>query len=251
MMPQGSHLPALELLASRTERTAGKADLGPRVLFVTSRETSDWPDLAAPAGVHCEVTGFDGAFEVIRTNRPKVVVVDARRPDAALILIRQLRKHRTTRSAGVAAEIDARAGGSEAALRRAGANIVGCPAEERISWDRQLQQLLQVPLRREVGCRAWFRVRREGQRRFSGRALNISSHGILAESTQVVTVGTTLEVELTLPGDDTPLQMVSRVVRTDSNAPHGFPCYGLKFLLLSGDAPQRIADFVYSDQRPE
>ncbi len=85
---------------------------------------------------------------------------------------------------------------------------------------------------------------------YTGLTRDISSGGIFVATGVTYDVGTHVNIKFTLPGSTTPLAMEAQVrwvrdprtVRTDG--PEGM---GLKFINLSPEARQAIADFL--DQR--
>jgi hypothetical protein len=234
-----------ELVASRDADSAWRTDRRPLVLFVTAGETAGaWPALVRQNGAECLVTDFECAFENAQAVRPKLVLMDASGPDATVPLIRHLRAHSRTRSAGVAVEMRERDSSAETVLLSAGANIVRSPDLDASTWEHRVRELLRVPTRRSADCAAWLALRSQGEGRFRGRVMNVGSHGMLIESAQALALGAILNISLSLPGDDSPLHVVGQVVRAETVAPNGLSRYGMKFLLLRDDAHQRIVDFV-------
>jgi hypothetical protein len=171
-------------------------------------------------------------------------------PAPALRLVRQLRSDASTRASGIAVHVRGGAAATEAALRGAGANFVGNVERDPLDCERRVHELLRVPQRRELDCRLWFTVRADPPARFVGRAVNISVHGILADSAPAFARGATLEVSLTLPDDDVALRMTGQVIRTEIDRAAATHRHAVKFLLLKGDAQERIADFVDGGRPP-
>jgi hypothetical protein len=233
----------LEIEVSRNDGPAA-VELPPLALIVASGAgAAPYEALATRTGARSVVADLGGALEAARAAAPKVVLVDAADPFPVLRLVEQLRADDRTRSAGIAVQIEGGAAVA-AALRKAGANVVYDRAVDAVTCERRVQELLRVPRRREIACRIWFASRAESGRWFAGRAVNISVHGMLIESRRPVAEGTILDVSLALPEEDDRLGMVGQVVRTDGLAAGGRRRHALKFLVLKGDAQERITALV-------
>src|SRR5260221_13893834 len=129
-----------------------RADLGNTVLWRSDIERDFAPDI-------------DRAMEVMRTQVPNLVVIDAAPPDAPGA-IRRLREDPDTRPAAIAAVSRHPFLADADVLRAAGANVVIPLQAAATLWDARLDELLAVPRRR--GCRTparletWSRVSVQG-----------------------------------------------------------------------------------------
>lgn len=190
-------------------------------------------------------------LEVVRRATPQLVVIDGRDPAAALDFMRRLREDPSTRRSALAVLSRSPTLADEETFRRAGANLVFAGEVDPSLWDSRLEELLNVPLRREaripVHFEVWSRFAPE-EEAFEGVALNVSVRGILLEADEPLDVGTQLELSFTLPGESADLHVVGRVVR-DAGVNEGRPLSGIEFLILRGDARERIEAFVDRDAR--
>jgi diguanylate cyclase (GGDEF)-like protein/PAS domain S-box-containing protein len=207
-----------------------RADLGNTVLWRSDIERDFAPDI-------------DRAMEVMRTQVPNLVVIDAAPPDAPGA-IRRLREDPDTRPAAIAAVSRHPFLADADVLRAAGANVVIPLQADATLWDARLDELLKVPRRRDaripVRLETWSRVSEEGDV-VEGNALNISVNGLLFESPVPLEVGTKLDLRFRLPNYEGELQALGEVVRQE-----GRPRSGIKFLVLRGEAREAIRAFVES-----
>jgi diguanylate cyclase (GGDEF)-like protein/PAS domain S-box-containing protein len=185
----------------------------------------------------------EAAAEAARALTPSLIVVDGGRQDA-LAMVRKLREDPSTRPTAIAVVSRDPDLADADTFRSAGATVVMPADANPVVWDGRLEELLQVPQRREaripVRLETWSRLAADGDV-VEGSALNISVNGLLFESPRPLHVGSKLDLRFRLPGRDDELQAVGEVVRQDDR-----PRSGIKFLVLKGDARQAIRAFVES-----
>jgi PAS domain S-box-containing protein len=186
------------------------------------------------------------ALELARVLRPSLTVVDAEHAPSALMLIERLRQDPEARHTGIV--VLGRPGSMDQAdaFRAAGANAVLPSPVEPVLWDSRLAELLQVPPRRAaripVMLHLWASPTAEAAG-LEGLVLNISVHGMLVETVAPLAIGTRLDLNFRLPGSPAPLRVVGQVVR-QAGMVDGRYRWGVKLVVLPGDAEQRIEEFV-------
>lgn len=189
--------------------------------------------------------GTEAAFDLARALMPSMVVLDAPDTRAAVDLITRLRENPGTRRSSVLALSRSPDLADEETLRHAGANLVLAGEVDPTLWDARLEDLASVPRRREaripVRFEVWSRLDPEAEP-VEALALNISVHGMLLETDELLDFGTRLDLAFTLPGQDRECRVVGQVVR--EAAPEGRPRSGVEFLILLGDARDRIRVFI-------
>jgi uncharacterized protein (TIGR02266 family) len=221
----------------------------PRVLIVSATDLT--PELGKTILWRSDIERSfvrDGhqSLAAVKESSPNLVIVDGMDAPATVNLIRDLRDQPLTRQVSVAVLSRAASHPEEEQFRRAGANLVLSGSVNPLLWDDRLEELLDVPPRREVRIPVKFEVWSHfatDEEHLSALALNISGRGLLLETDEVVARGTTLELAFTLPGDTEALRAVAQVVR-EAEIVGGRPRYGLEFLILKRDARTRIQDFV-------
>ena len=188
------------------------------------------------------------ALEAASRVRPNLVVIAETNGNDIPSLVRRLRLDPRTRSTAIVALLSADAVLDDQPLREAGVNLVLSDKMDPALWDARLWELLNVPHRREsrvaVRVRDWSGLPADPETG-DGLALNISVHGILLESRRRLEVGTNVDLQFKLPGtEEEGVQVVGQVVRQEAVSRSG-----IKFLVLRGDARDRIRAFVESDRR--
>lgn len=186
----------------------------------------------------------DAAFDLARSSRPNVVVLDAR-DDGSRNLIGRLRADPIAREVSIAVMLPA-----AASARDWGGNALLHEEQGPALWDDSFEDLLNVPPRRAVriavrltpGPRA-----ADGLAQVDALAANISVRGVMVEVPAPLAVGSIWSLSLALTDRPDPLRLVGKVVwqRTAAN---GFHC-GIEFLGFHGDALGVIGSLV-SDPPP-
>jgi CheY-like chemotaxis protein len=201
------------------------------------------------------------ALGAVRALHPKLVLLDGGRTEGNLALLSAIRADPAVRNLSVVVLNRTQALGAdpdltriatladEEHLRRAGANVVLSGPVDPFGWDYRLDELLNVPRRREarldVEFEVWPALTRDSTLQ-PARALNLSERGLLLETPVPVEVGTQLDLHFTLPGNGHEVRVVGQVVRQAAVAPESSRL-GVEFLILRGDARERIRAFIESD----
>ena len=188
----------------------------------------------------------DHAFEAVRTSRPDMVILGETEGADTCALLRRLRSDALTRA--IALAVISRKPPSqneEAELRRAGANVVLTGEMVPEMSDESIDQLLDVPLRREmkvpVRFVVWSHVGPDGPA-LEGHSLNVSVRGLLLQTPEPVEIGSKLELSFRLPGDVEDVLAVGKVVREHPWG--GGLQVGVEFLILRGTGRDRIRSWV-------
>ena len=184
----------------------------------------------------------DGADEVRRVagqGRVDVVVVDSALPGAAGV-VGVLRQDPATRTTAIVALGRSEFGFGHLDLLEAGANaILPLPAGQ--DWDDRLMRLIHVPVRKAARFPVDLAI--EGGLRggvsFTGRALDLSVHGLLLECRHPLEVGEDLRFSFVLPGGEGGVQGTGTVVRV---APARL--FGVELTHVEEDGRVRIKRYV-------
>ncbi len=185
------------------------------------------------------------ALERVAGLGVRLVVMDTETRDGALHFVEELRRASLTRKVSIAVLGRTLSAKDEDALRGAGANLVLSGRVEPKVWNGRLDELLNVPSRREVRvpvlCEAWSAIGSEPP--LEGWALNLSMRGALLEMEVPLDVGTTIALTLQLPGVEAEVRCMARVVREAGGSETRFKS-GVEFLILRGDGRERLQRFV-------
>jgi CheY-like chemotaxis protein len=173
-------------------------------------------------------------------RRLDVVVVDSALPGAAGV-VGALRQDPATRATAIVALGRSEFGFSHLDLLEAGANAI-LPLPPGHDWDDRLMRLIHVPVRRVA--RFPVDVALEGGLlsglSLSGRALNLSVHGLLLECGQPLQVGEDLRLSFEMPaeGEVSGTGTVVRAAAEDR--------FGVELTHVEGDGRVRIKRYVES-----
>ena len=190
----------------------------------------------------------DQAFEAVRSARPDMAILGETNGDDTCALLRRIRTDPATRAVSLAViRREPPTQNEEAELRRAGANIVLSGEMVPEMSDESIDQLLDVPLRREaqvpIRFVIWSHVGPDNEP-LQGRSINVSVRGLLLQTAEPVVIGSKLELTFKLPGDDVDVRAVGKAVREH---PWGQGTQiGVEFLILRDNARDRIRSFVAS-----
>jgi hypothetical protein len=190
-------------------------------------------------------SGLDEVLRAARAGKVDVVLVDASLPEAPA-LAAALRRERSTRGLSIAGLGPS---GSEPVLvdlLESGANAV-LPLPPGADWDDRLMRLFHVPARKVARFPVSFAVGVTGRGRgepFQGRALDLSVHGLLLESSFPLEVGEDLRLTFDLPVPLGPVRGTGTVVRLAE--PKGV---GVELTSIEGDGRVLIKRFVESSPR--
>jgi hypothetical protein len=212
------------------------AELGRTILWRGEIERVHAPDLEA-------------GYEAARTVQPSLLIVDAGTHDEAIAFVRRLRGDPLVRSTGIAVFAEAPTVREEEALRLAGATVVLPGEVDPVLWDRRLEEILNVPSRRDARIPVRFKVWSRAEPTpdpLDAVALNISVHGMLMETLLGLEVGMKLDLRFELPEQAGEIGVVGEVVRRAGSVA-GRPRAGVRFLVRRQDARERIQAFVDSN----
>jgi diguanylate cyclase (GGDEF)-like protein/PAS domain S-box-containing protein len=188
------------------------------------------------------------AVEAAAAARPHMVVIDLPRGEA-VPLVQCLRANPATRPTAIVWLNRGEPREAETELAIAGANAAIPLPVDPFLWDRRLEELLSVPMRRSrripVRLRDWSSFVSEPDED-EGAIINIGARGVLLESLRPLELGTKVGLSLDLPGEASPAGVVGQVVRL-AGEENGRFRVGVEFLVYRGDARERIARFVESE----
>jgi CheY-like chemotaxis protein len=187
------------------------------------------------------------ARKAVKDHQPTLVILADEQPDASLSFMKDLRSDESTKHTSLVVMRRSASLSDEQALRKAGANVVFAGEVVPYLWDAWLEELLNVPRRREarvpVSLEVWSHLaHQEGAAK--GQSLNISVKGMLLETTEPLDIGSKLDLTFTLPGSVGPVRAVGQVVREDPTTDSGPPRLGIEFLILRDGARDRIRAYV-------
>jgi CheY-like chemotaxis protein len=202
------------------------AELGGTALFRTNVE-------------RLRAGGADEVRRVAGQGRVDVVVVDSAMPTAASV-VAALRQDPLTRPTAIVVLGRTEFGFDHLEMLEAGANaILPLPAGQ--DWDDRLMRLIHVPVRKAARFPVDLAI--EGGLRggvsFTGRALDLSVHGLLLECRHPLEVGEDLRFSFVLPGGEGRVQGTGTVVRV---APARL--FGVELTHVEGDGRVRIKRYV-------
>jgi CheY-like chemotaxis protein len=172
-------------------------------------------------------------------GRLDVVIVDSAMPGAASI-VAALRQDPITRPTAIVALGRSEFGFDHLDLLEAGANAI-LPLPPGHDWDDRLMRLIHVPVRRATRFPVDLAILGGLQNglTFTGRAVNLSVHGLLLESRHPLQVGDDLSLSFEMPGVPGVVRGTGTVVRAAS-ADH----FGVEFTHVDGDGRVRIKRYV-------
>lgn len=208
----------------------------------------------SPSDLGPELQGtalFRQNVERLRASRPEevqriadagrldLVVVDSALPGAAG-LVTALRQDPVTRATAIVALGRSEFGFGHLDLLEAGANaILPLPADR--DWDDRLMRLIHVPVRKTTRFPVNMAI--DGGRlsglSVSGRALNLSVHGLLLECPHPLQVGEDLRLSFAMPEVGSGVKGTGTVVRVA-----GPERFGVEFTHVEGDGRVRIKRYV-------
>ena len=196
-------------------------------------------------------TDGDSALDLARRTGPSLIIVDGFDAGGAVELVRRLRADPQIRPHAIAVLSRSPSLADEASFRRAGANVVFAGIVHPELWDARLEELLNVPRRLEaripVRLATWSRATPEAPP-LEGLTLNISIHGILLQTPARLGVGTKIDLSFPLPERRNEIQVLGQIMRETAVGPDRWQS-GVKFLILRGDARERIAGFIEASVR--
>jgi CheY-like chemotaxis protein len=187
------------------------------------------------------VSGADEIRRLADEGRLDVVVVDSALPGAAGV-VAALRQDPITRPTAIVALGRSEFGFDHLDLLEAGANAI-LPLPPGHDWDDRLMRIIHVPVRRAT--RFPVNLALEGGLQnglpVSGRALNLSVHGLLLECDHPLQVGEDIRFCFEMPGHKGAIRGTGTVVRAAA-ARH----FGVELTHVEGDGRVRIKRYVES-----
>jgi len=212
--------------------------------------------LCGPPSLEAELAGsalmapkveryFAAKLEEARTlsvaARPELVLIDRDLP-RAVTLIEGLRADPSTRRLSIAILARGDFDPGEVAFLEAGANaILRLPPDA--GWDERLRRLMHVAVRKRARLPVSFAVdalpRDSGGAAVPAMALDLSSTGMLLESSLSLGPGEDVGLEFSPPGSPAPVLVHGRVVRQATGTR-----FGVEFLRFEGEGRSAVARFV-------
>src|SRR5262245_48245864 len=133
----------------------------PKVLVVAAQDPSS--ELGSTPFYRSDVerllvTDVDTALGTAKLNLPNLVLIKDQLPFACEKLARQIRSSRETRRASIVVLLRPGSGADEAALERAGVNLVISGPLDLLQWEDRLEELLSEPRRRDAPVAVSFVV---------------------------------------------------------------------------------------------
>ena len=173
--------------------------------------------------------------------KPVLIVVD-RDLQLSEFLVRQLRAREASRGASILIVAAGEMSIDELGLLDAGANsVLRLPPGPE--WDARVEALLRVPTRKDARINVDLRVVGEvDEQAIRGRALNLSSTGMLVQTAVALSVSSELRFRLELPGFATSTGEIegrARVIRQASSGE-----YGMLFLELEPIGAEMLRRFL-------
>jgi CheY-like chemotaxis protein len=172
-------------------------------------------------------------------GRLDVVVVDTAMP-AATSIVAALRQDPVTRPIAIVALGRSEFGFDHLDLLEAGANAI-LPLPPGHDWDDRLMRLIHVPVRRATRLPVDLAIQGglRGGLAFTGRALNLSVHGLLLECRQPLEVGEDVNFSFDMPRAAGSVRGTGTVVRAASEQR-----FGVELTHVHEDGRVRIKRYV-------
>lgn len=184
----------------------------------------------------------DEARMLALSTEPHVVVVDRDIPGAAE-LVASLRSQSLPHPITIVALSHADTGvGDEEPAATAVDAVLSLPVSPE--WDARLDQILQMPTRKQERFDVRFEIEtvlRHDPVGRAGVALNMSAGGVLVECVGLGVPGDDVELRMSIPGSSEAVKGRARVVRNPVEAHRG-----LRFEAFTGDGDVRVRDFLAS-----
>ena len=189
-------------------------------------------------------TGFDEVKRAVESGHVDIVLLDASLPDAPRVAA-ALRREPLTRGLSIAGLGPSDFGLVLVQLIESGVNAV-LPLPPGADWDDRLMRLVHIPARKVGRFPVSFAVGvgRARAEPFEGRALNLSVHGLLLQSSFPLEIGEDLRLAFQLPNSGERIRGTGTVVRMAR--PEGV---GVELTSVEGDGRVKIKRFVESTPR--
>ena len=190
------------------------------------------------------VSGLEDVRRLADEGRLDIVVVDSALPGATA-LVTGVRQDPATRSTAIVALGRREFGFEHLDLLEAGANAI-LPLPPDHDWDDRLMRLIHVPVRRATRFPVDIAIEGglETGRTFTGRALNLSVHGLLLECSEPLQVGEDLRFSFVMPEVSAVICGSGTVVRAAAS-----DRFGVELTHVEGDGRVMIKRYVESGPR--
>ncbi len=197
------------------------------------------------------VSDIHTALDPIALFKPHLIVIDW--PDEVPIypLMHSIRRHDSTKEAGIVVVSRTLTADAEKELINAGANLILPIPLHSDLWNNRLDQLLNVTPRfnTRVGVTfaLWSINLSKNKTEVQGTALNLSYSGMLIKTRMLLDVGSKLDIRFTLPGQDCQLNVVGQIMWS-MQASTNVCRSGIQFIVMRHDARERIMAFIDASQ---
>lgn len=197
----------------------------------------------------------ESALELIRNERPAIVVTDLNMPGmGGDELCCEVRRDPALADTPIVILAPAENAADRARAVRSGADDVVAKPISRMSLVESVSRFLrssQRPGLERVDVEAQVRIRSADVEAW-GLAQNLSRGGIFVEADAVIPSETEVELDFELPETGSPLHSTARVVWAREGSPHGPRSgMGLQFLAIDREATRMIEGFVFERARHE
>jgi PAS domain S-box-containing protein len=184
--------------------------------------------------------------EVARRTRPRLIILKDLDAEVAAATTSRLRDDDDTRDSLIAVIAKGLAPGHADDLRKAGASEVFSPEATPLVVASFLERVLGVPSQRAPRISVRLPLSclvAPIDPSLDALATNLSVHGMLLETATPLDVGTKLDILFRLPGQAHEVRVLGQVVR-NAGVVDGRARSGVEFLILRGDARDRISTYV-------
>jgi uncharacterized protein (TIGR02266 family) len=197
----------------------------------------------------------EAALELIRSERPSIIVTDLDMPGmGGDALCRHVRRDPELAGTPVIILTAAHCAADRARAVRAGANDIVAKPISRMALVESVSRYLRSPSQfglERVEVETNVRIRTADIEAW-GLSANLSRGGIFIEADAVMPSETEVELEFELPEAKVPLHSTARVVWAREGSPQGSRSgMGLQFLAIDREASQQIDSFVFERARHE
>ena len=184
------------------------------------------------------------AIAIIANTRPRLVIFEQHLGDIdPAQFCRAIRDGDATRATSLLLVADEGDERLAALCLAAGCNEVVYRPIDEANLDHKVSKLSAVPVRKELRTLVKLELSIEtGGHVFLGHSLNISSNGILVQTSQILAPEARIIVQFYLQHDPTPMRVESQVVRAEFTG--GAGRYGIQFHELSDGESHRLAEFI-------
>jgi uncharacterized protein (TIGR02266 family) len=195
----------------------------------------------------------ENALELIRSERPAVVVTDLNMPGiGGDVLCREVRRDPEIADTPIVILAPADDAADRARAVRSGADDVVAKPISRMSLVESVSRFLRSSPRpglERVDVEARVRIRSADVEAW-GRVQNLSRGGIFVEADAVMPSETEVELEFELPDAEAPLHSTARVIWAREGSAHDSRSgMGLQFLAIDREATRLIESFVFERAR--